>query len=371
MSVFDQPVFTGDPALAGSNRRVVKVETAAPRWRELLDGRPIARGEENGEVVKLLQRLLICQGFTTSKSSGFGDGSALIDGDFGGGTERGLRQFQQENGLDPSGSLDAGDARTLETESAARVESLPEDQQSRLREVLDGAARLGILEFKEDFRESVMEAAAAAEVDEAVIAAITWVESNGGARNLPKFESHHGVALVDMAAELEGKEFAEASAATIAELRREVENIPIRTGDNGSKTLLSRRLPASMAGRNTTEAVRRALVTIQSWSARDCRVLATSWGWGQTMGWHTVSARMRKAGITLDHLRSYDPARQIATLGRTIAVNRAWKNAARRSQHELDFSHFAEAYNGAKKGTPKNESYATKMLAALEEYRDA
>ena len=80
---------------------------------------------------------------------------------------------------------------------------------------------------------------------------------------------------------------------------------------------------------------------------------------------------MRKAGITLDHLRSYDPARQIATLGRTIAVNRAWKNAARRSQRELDFSHFAEAYNGAKKGTPKNESYATKMLAALEEYRDA
>ena len=89
------------------------------------------------------------------------------------------------------------------------------------------------------------------------------------------------------------------------------------------------------------------------------------------MGWHTVSARMRNAGVTLDDLRSYDPARQIATLGQTIAINRTWKNAARRSQRELDFSHFAEAYNGAKRGTPKNEAYASKMLAALEQYRDS
>ena len=150
-----------------------------------------------------------------------------------------------------------------------------------------------------------------------------------------------------MAAELGDEEIAEADAARIADLRRRVETIPIRAGDNGSQTLLSRNLPSAMAGRSTTKAVRRALLKIQAWNRTDCRVLATSWGWGQTMGWHTVSARMRNASITLDDLRSYNPARQISTLGRTIAVNRTWKNAARRSQDESDFSHFAEAYNGA------------------------
>ena len=371
MSVFDQPVFTGDAALAGRNRRVVALEAAAVRWRELLDGRALARGEANRDAVKLLQRLLICLGFTTTRSQGFGDGSALIDGDFGGGTERGLRQFQQESGLDPTGRLDAADARRLEADGSLRVEALSEDEQLRLRDVLDRTARLDIPEFKHTFREGVLRAAAAADVEEAVIASITFVESDGGSRNLPKFESHHSMALLDMAAALAGDEITEADAAEIVRLKGKVETIPIRAGDNGSKTLLSRNLPAAMAGRNTTEAVRRTLLRIESWNAQDCRVLATSWGWGQTMGWHTVSARMRNAGVTLDDLRSYDPARQIATLGQTIAVNRAWKNAARRSQHESDFSHFAEAYNGAKRGTPKNEAYASKMLAALKQYRDS
>ncbi len=239
MSIFDQSVFTGDPALAGSNRRVVKVEEAAPRWRELLDGRPIARGEANRDAVKLLQRLLVCLGFTTSKSQGFGDGSALIDGDFGGGTERGLRQFQAENGLDPSGRLDPPDVRRLEAKSSAHVESLPDDEQDRLREVLDRTTSLAISEFKLNFRESVLFAAAAADVEEAVIAAITWVESNGGSRNLPKFESHHNVALLDIAAALEDVEIAATDAAELVELRHKVETIPIRPGDNGSKTLLS------------------------------------------------------------------------------------------------------------------------------------
>ena len=371
MSIFDQSVFTGDPALAGSNRRVVKVEEAAPRWRELLDGRPIARGEANRDAVKLLQRLLVCLGFTTSKSQGFGDGSALIDGDFGGGTERGLRQFQAENGLDPSGRLDPPDVRRLEAKSSAHVESLPDDEQDRLREVLDRTTSLAISEFKLNFRESVLFAAAAADVEEAVIAAITWVESNGGSRNLPKFESHHNVALLDIAAALEDVEIAATDAAELVELRHKVETIPIRPGDNGSKTLLSRTLPAAMAGQSTPKTLRRALLTIQSWNTTDCRVLATSWGWGQTMGWHTLSARMRKADITLGDLRSYDPARQIFTLGRTIAASRSWKSAARRSQKESDFSYFAESYNGVKRGTPKNEAYATQMLAAVEEYRNA
>ena len=146
MSVFDQPVFTGDAALAGRNRRVVALEAAAVRWRELLDGRALARGEANRDAVKLLQRLLICLGFTTTRSQGFGDGSALIDGDFGGGTERGLRQFQQESGLDPTGRLDAADARRLEADGSLRVEALSEDEQLRLRDVLDRTARLDIPE---------------------------------------------------------------------------------------------------------------------------------------------------------------------------------------------------------------------------------
>ena len=232
MSVFDQPVFTGDAALAGSNRRVVALEAAAARWRELLDGRALARGEANRDAVKLLQRLLICLGFTTTRSQGFGDGSALIDGDFGGGTERGLRQFQQESGLDPTGRLGAPDARRLEADSSLRVEALSEDEQLRLRDVLDRTARLDIPEFKHTFREGVLQAAEAADVEEAVIASITFVESDGGSRNLPKFESHHSVALLDMAAAVAGDEITEADAAD-PRRRQRLENAAVAESSRG------------------------------------------------------------------------------------------------------------------------------------------
>ncbi len=72
-------------------------------WQEDLDrfttGDVTLDRKTAGEnAVKGLQRLLIFLGYSTSS-----DGSYLIDGDFGRGTNRGLAQFMLENGLEAPG----------------------------------------------------------------------------------------------------------------------------------------------------------------------------------------------------------------------------------------------------------------------------
>ena len=366
------PATTGDPALLGRTRAVADPAAAAARLARVLDGAPVTRGAPERDAVVTLQRALVILGFSTSRSPGYSDGAAVIDGDFGAGTERGLRQMQAEAGLGASGAVDAATLETLDGLVLEHLGRMDADERTRQRDVLDGTIRLAPADLKRDYRQALAAAAAVGGVKEEVLAAITVVESAGGGHNRPKFESHHFAALQDAHDALAGAALASASPQRLGTLAARVASLPMRPGDNGQTTALSRTLLGLMTANSTTTASRRAaLRAIQDWTARDLRVLATSWGWGQIMGWHTLRPDFRSARLGLDVLASQHPGHQIDALGLAIALEPAWRAAAKRADATGDYSAFAQAYNGAVAGSAKNAQYAAAMRQAAAEYRQA
>jgi peptidoglycan hydrolase-like protein with peptidoglycan-binding domain len=75
----------------------------APDLARLVRGDTTLTRRSAGEgAIKAVQRLLIFLGYSTASSGAF-----LIDGDFGRGTNRGVAQFQYEQGLNPAVSREA------------------------------------------------------------------------------------------------------------------------------------------------------------------------------------------------------------------------------------------------------------------------
>ncbi len=88
-------------------QQILSVHTDEDKWRHDLER--LERGDVSltrqsaGEsAIKAVQRLLVFLGYSTASSGAF-----LIDGDFGRGTNRGIAQFQLENGLGSRATRDA------------------------------------------------------------------------------------------------------------------------------------------------------------------------------------------------------------------------------------------------------------------------
>jgi len=79
------------------------------------------------------------------------------------------------------------------------------------------------------------------------------------------------------------------SAQRLGVLARRLRELPSRPGENGVTTRLNRSLLDDMVGGGGAEVRRAARAVVHSWTRRDLRELATSWGWGQIMGWHTLA----------------------------------------------------------------------------------
>jgi hypothetical protein len=368
MRGLEQDVCTGNQTLVGRNPAVADRARALAR---LTAGRPLIEGDPGRDAVVVLQRALVMLGFSTSKSPGHTDGAAVIDGVFGPGTARGLGQFQRESALEPTSALELRTLAALDGAIAARLAAMDTDERARQRDVLDRTIHITAADMKRLYRQALAQAAEVSNVKEEVVAAIVLVESAGGAANRPKFESHHLVALKDMHDVLTGESIEGATAEAIDVLATRASSVPLRPGENGVTTRLSRSLLRRMADSTTSEGLRAALATIQRWTPTDLRELATSWGWGQIMGWHTLRPAFARAGIELEGLKSHRPALQIAMLGRALAVETAWRDAARAANVAGDYAAFAAAYNGAAPGTPKNAKYAAAMRQAAAEYRIA
>ena len=80
---------------------------------------PLSKGSSNISAVKELQQLLIDNGHST-----------LVDGDFGPGTERRLKEFQQKSGLNASGVVDMLTAHELYQISSSNGQSSGTTQDS-------------------------------------------------------------------------------------------------------------------------------------------------------------------------------------------------------------------------------------------------
>ena len=367
----DDPVYLGDQALVGVRRAVADADAVRQRLAQVDTGQALERGERGRDAVKAVQRALVALGYSTSRSQGTTDGAAVIDGDFGAGTERGVQQLQAEGGLAADGRVDAGTLAALDGSGKALLGAMDADERRRQRDVLDGTMNLSAADLKTLFRPAIVDAATEGGVKEEVVAAIMVVESAGGGFNRPKFESHHRAALKAMRDQLEGENIDSLSPQRLGVLVRNVRELDAPAGENGVMTKMHRGLVDAMVGDGGTDARRTALSTIQSWSDRELRELATSWGWGQIMGWHTLEPAFIAAGITLGGLKSQHPARQIATLGKAIAVEGSWARAVRKADVGGDYAPFAQAYNGAKIGSPTNNRYAAAMRQAAAEYRNA
>lgn len=365
------PPCTGKQSLAGKKQPVARAERARARLERVAAGEVIGQGAPEPDAIKVVQRALVMLGLSTSRSLGHSDGSAVIDGKFGDGTARGLRQFQAEAAIPATGEIDGATLGALGARVAERLAAMDEDERTRQRDVLDGTIQLAPAELKRFYRPAIEAAAERGGVKPEVVGAIVCVESGGGGYNRPKFEAHHFVALQDAQAALAGETLAGASPQRVTALVRRVATIPIRQGENGLATKLSLRLVDLMAGGTETAARREALAAIQRWTPRDLRELATSWGWGQIMGWHTLRPDFRAAGVVLSILQSQHPARQIEALGTAIRLEPRWQAAAQKADATGDYAPFAQAYNGAKVGEPKNAQYAAAMRQAAAEYRTA
>lgn len=371
MNALGDDVCTGDQALAGTHHAVAHAGPALARLSQVADGQALRREAVERDAVVVLQRALVVLGFPTCRAIGYADGSAIVDGVFGPGTERGTAMLQREVGAEPTGVVDASTLRALDDAVAARLAAMDADERRRQRDVLDRTIRIDATELKRLYQPAIVDAAATADVKEEVIAAVMLVESNGGANNRPKFEAHHLVALSDMHDLVAGVDVEHADAARVAILAHRMSTITIRPGENGERTPLSRHLVGWIAADTGTEAVRGAIRVIRDWTRADMRRLATSWGWGQIMGWHTLSPAYARRGVTLETLQSQSPARQIAGLGAAIGIEPTWRVAAQRACGSGDYSHFAEAYNGAARGSEKNNQYTAALRDAAAAYRVA
>jgi len=371
MNALGDDVCTGDQALVGRCHAVADAGPALVRLARVVDGQALRQESPERDAVVVLQRALVALGFPTCRAIGFADGSAIVDGVFGPGTERGVAMLQREAGVESTGVVDASTLLALDDAVSARLAAMDADERRRQRDVLDRTIRIDAAELKRRYHPAIVDAAAAAEVKEEVIAAVMVVESGGGANNRPKFEAHHLAALADMHDVVAGIDVERADAARVATLAHQMSTLTIRAGENGESTPLSRHLVGWIAADTRTEAVRGAVRIIRDWTRADMRQLATSWGWGQIMGWHTLSPAYARRGVTLATLQSQSPARQIAGLGAAISIEPTWRVAAQRACGSGDYSHFAEAYNGSPRGFEKNTQYTAALRDAAAAYRVA
>jgi hypothetical protein len=361
----------GNQELHSINPNVADALVAAARLADVAGGFRIVANERNRDLVITLQRALVMLGFSTARSTGLADGAAVIDGVFGDGTARGVRQFQREVGLEVTGVVDAHTLEALDQAVTAQLASMDATERLYQRDVLDRTVRITPADLKRLYRAAITDVARAVPVREDVMAAILSVESAGGSFHRPKFEAQDFVALQDMRDALVGEPVETACSHEVAALARRVSSLPIRPGENDVTTRLGRSLVDTMARSPRTGTLRAALTTIRDWTARDLRELATSWGWGQIMGWQTLGPHYAHAGITLAGLQSPHPARQIAMLGLAISVEPPWRAAAQEADQSGDYTHFVQAYDGAGRGTNKNAQYAAAMCQAEAEYRSA
>jgi hypothetical protein len=363
--MLDSDVCVGNQELIGKKRAIADAGRARERLDRVAQGDALVLKDAAGDAVKTLQRGLVILGYSTSF-----DGSALVDGDYDKGTERGVRQFQLESGLPTTGLLDGATLVALDHAVAAGLAAVDDEDRTCLRDILDRTLDMTPGELKARHRPAIQSAAQTAGVREEVIAAITIVESGGGGNNRPKFEPHHLTALEDLRAAVDGTNAAGIDAQGLAALMSTIRAMPLRAGENGLKSSVGRTLLDAIAGGGSA-ALRVAIAKVQRWTPRDIRELATSWGWGQIMGWHTVEKRFSDASISLASLRSLKPEVQITTLGQAISVEPRWSDAARLTNDTDDFSHFAAAYNGAKIGSDGNKTYADRMAKAAAEYEQS
>jgi len=364
--MLDHEVCVGNQALRGHKRSIADAALARRRLARVRQGAALVPGDPAGDAVKAVQRALIVLGFSTST-----DGSALVDGDYGPGTERGVRQLQTELALAPTGIVGRSTLAALDEAVSACLATLDDDDRTRQRDILDRTVDMSPRELKARYRPAVQAAATGAGLREEVLAAITIVESGGGGNNRPKFEPHHFVALSDLRAAVDGKDAAGMDALTLETLLESIRKMRPRAAENGMRTSIGQTLLDEMAGSRQAAALRQAIAVVQAWTLRDLRELATSWGWGQIMGWHTVRKAFRAEGVTLAGLRSLKPQVQIATLGQAIHAEPAWRRAAEETNRTRDFAHFAAAYNGAPIGSLDNQTYACRMRDAAILYAQA
>ena len=106
---------------------------------------------------------------------------------------------------------------------------------------------------------------------------------------------------------------------------------------------------ATSAGRMSLLSRARALDT-------ECANLSTSWGVGQTMGFHAARLGFASATAMVAHMRAGGLAAQIDVMCRNISDMKLWDALKAR-----DFAAFARRYNGA--GYRQNQ-YDTRMAAA-------
>lgn len=364
--MFDGDVCVGNQALKGKNRAVADADLALARLARVGQGEPLRPNDPDSDAVKTIQRGLIVLGYST-----FTDGSALVDGKYQQGTERGVRQFQTESALAVTGVVDQTTLVALEQAVSARLAELDQDDGIRQRDILDRTVDMTPAQVKARYQPAVTAAAALSGVKESVLAAIMVVESGGGGNNRPKFEPHHFPSLSDLHAAVAGVDLVgmplDVLKATVAKIRE----MPIHAGENGLHSSIGQRLLDEMAGGDVDAPMRQAIATVQTWSFRVRRELSSSWGWGQVMGWHTVRRVFRQGGVALAGIRSLKPEIQIGSLGRAISLESSWRAAAQKSDKTGDFSHFAAAYNGAAIGTPDNDRYAGNMAKAASAYAAA
>jgi len=341
MDLFDAPktrallVGRGDP------------ERARSAWERLGD----AAQPPDREAVRLLQRSLAVLGYTTGPGASSG---VVIDGRWGPGTTAGLSRFQREHGL-PVGTLDRATRLALETGIARRAAAFTPAEAEAMGQVLDrrlnGAAHLG-----RHHRNALEEAARTARIPASGMYALLMQESNGGADNTPRFEQSvfrpidaAGRFLSAQATELARLD-PNRDSARIDQLHQQARQAAAASGRAEPSDLV-----ALVAGGDRSAAGRLAAMrTIAGFSEGRRRELATSWGYAQVLGYHTLERRWQRAtGRTADELladlQSPDPATQLATAASFLAhgsdsAGRTGGVAAALRQE--DWEAVARAHNG-------------------------
>ena len=359
LRMLEHEVCVGNQALRGLRQTVADAARASEQLAHVASGHALKRRDPAADAVKVVQRTLITLGFSTGA-----DGSARIDGRFGRGTERGVRQLQAEAGVRSTGVVDGPTLEALERSMNAWLAEVDRQEWLHQRDALDGTVDLRPADLRRLYGPVLQTTAEAAGIDEATLAAIVVVSSDGGADCLPRFEPRHFTALAQLQAAIGAVDLEAVGPTRVAELGARLARLPRRPGTGKVPTGA---LLHDISGGNHHGRVRRALVTVQGWSPRDLRELATAWGWGRIMGWQTLRASFRIAGITVAALRCQRPDLQMRFLGRAIGLEPPWRTAARSAEATGDYRPLAAALHGAR----RSASRAARMLRAAREYGKA
>jgi len=355
-------VCLGNQMLRRTNPAVADAAGARARLARVAAGVSLAPGDVAVDGVKALQRALIVLGYSTAA-----DGRAVVDGAYDAGTERGVRQFQIEAGLPPSGVLDAPTWAMLAVAVRARLATLDADDRARQRDVLDGALDLSARELCRRHGAVVAAAAAVVGIRDGVFAAIATVASDRGVDNRPRYDAATFAALTELRATLEARHPGALDDAAVVMLVEHVGRMRFPADADGAAAVARTILPA-MAGGEEPASLRQALATARGWTLRRLRELASAWGWGHVAGWRTVRKPFAVAGVTLAGLQSLKPEVQLTTLARALAAEPGWREAAQEADARNDFAPFVARYDGLRPGTPAHAVRVARLAEAAGDY---